>query len=330
MPVERRRDKRIVSNEALRIAQRLSSCSYNRRVILHTSLLRFQEVAQSGSIRAAAERLFVTPSALSRELQRLEDDLGVALFERRARGMVLTAAGKVYLNHVRDTLNGVERMRSELDALQNLHRGSVSVLSVEGYASDFLAPAIAQFQDAYPNITFSLRVTGARAVVAGIGSGEADIGLVFNLQPSEDLQSALHLHVPLLAVMAPGHPLARRRSVTLAQLATHRLALPDASFGVRRLIDLQSQLSKVSITPALEANSLAVLRAFARAGGGVTLLSLMSIRDELAAGRLVGVPLDDALLCQGGIDICTLARRRLPVAAATFLEHLIRAGRASG
>ncbi|WP_423460368.1 LysR family transcriptional regulator [Ottowia sp. VDI28] len=302
---------------------------YNGAVILQTSLLRFQEVARCGSIRAAAERLFVTPSALSRELQKLEDDLGVVLFERRARGMVLTAAGKIYLNHVRDSLNGIERMRSELDALQNLHRGHVSILSVEGYASDFLAPSIAQFQDDYPNITFALRITGASAVVSGIANGEADIGLVFNLQPSEDMHSVLHLHVPLLAVMAPGHPLARRKSLTLSQLASQRLALPDTSFGMRRLIDLQSQMSKVRLAPALEANSLAVLRAFARTGGGITMLSRMSIRDDLVTRQLVGVPLDDSLLSQSGIDVCTLTHRKLPLAAAAFLEHLIRTGHAN-
>ncbi|MGD9943336.1 MAG: LysR family transcriptional regulator [Burkholderiaceae bacterium] len=294
--------------------------------MLHTSLLRFQEVARTGSIRAAADRLYVTPSALSRELQKLEQDLGVELFERRARGVVLTAAGKIYLNHVRDVLNGVERMRSELDALQNLLRGHVTLLSVEGYASDFLAPVIAQFQDDYPNIRFSMRITAATAVVAGIASGEADIGLVFNLQPNEELRSVLHLHVPLLAVMAPGHPLARRKSLSLAQLVQQRLALPDTSFGVRRLIDLQSHLSKIHLTPALEANSLAVLRGFVRNGGGITLLSRMSIRHELAAGQLVAVPLDDALLVQGGIDVCVLDRRKLPVAASAFLEHLVRVG----
>ncbi len=291
-----------------------------------TSLLRFQEIAQSGSIRAAAERLFMTPSALSRELQKLEEDLGVTLFERRARGMALTAAGKVYLNHVRDALNDIERMRSELDALQNLHRGHVSILSVEGYASDYLAPAIAQFQDLYPNISFALQITAASSVVSGIGSGEADIGLVFNLQPTDELRSVLHLDVPLLAVMAPSHPLAGRKSLALSQLAAQRLALPDPSFGMRRLIDLQSHMSKVRIAPSLETNSLAVLRGFARSGGGITLLSRMSIRSELAAGQLVGIPLDDTLLCQGGIDVCTLARRKLPVAAAAFLDHLVRAG----
>ncbi|MBN9426528.1 MAG: LysR family transcriptional regulator, partial [Burkholderiales bacterium] len=195
-----------------------------------------------------------------------------------------------------------------------------------GYASDFLAPAIAKFQDNYQNISFSLHVTAASAVVAGIVNGEADVGLVFSLQPNEDLRSVLHLHVPLLAVMAPGHPLARRKSLSLAQLAQQRLALPDTSFGVRRLIDLQSHISKVHLTPALEANSLAVLRGFARNGGGITLLSQMSIRHELAAGQLVAVPLDDTLLVQGGIDVCVLARRKLPVAASAFLEHLVRIG----
>ncbi len=297
--------------------------------MFHTTLLRFQEVARTGSIRAAADRLFVTPSALSRELQRLEQDLGVRLFERRARGMALTAAGKIYLNHVRDVLNGVERMHSELDALQNLLRGHVDLMSVEGYASDFLAPAVAQFQNDHPDITFSLRITAANAIVAGLVNGEADIGLVFDLRPTRDLRSVLHLHVPLLAVMTPGHPLARRKSLSLAQLAQQRLALPDTSFGVRRLIDLQSQMSGVHLAPALETNSLAVLRGFARNGGGLTLLSSMSIRHELAAGQLAGIPLSDPLLAQGGIDVCVLAQRTLPVAAAAFLDRLIRIGQST-
>ena len=295
-------------------------------MILQTSLLRYLEVAQSGSIRAAAERLFVTPSALSRELQKLEEDLGVTLFERRARGMVMTAAGKVYLNHVRDALNGIERMRSELDALQNLHRGHVSLLSVEGYASDFLAPAIAKFQDSYPNITFSLRITGTGAVEHGITNGEADIGLLYNLQPKAEMQSVMHMHAPLLAVMTPRHPFARRKSLSLSQIAEQRLALPDSSMGVRRLIDLQSHMSKVQITPAMESNSLAVLRGFARNGGGITLLSHMSVLNELGTEQLVGVPLDDALLSQGGIDVCVLFGRKLPVASAAFLQHLTTLG----
>lgn len=290
--------------------------------MLQTSLRRFQEVVRCGSIRAAADRLFVTPSALSRELQKLEEELGVSLFERRSRGMALTAEGKVYLNHVRDVLNGEARMRSELDALQNLHRGQVQLLTVEGYASDYLAPAVAQFQQRYPHIRFSLRITHAAAVVAGIASGEADIGLIFNFTPHEEMRSVLHLNVPLLAVMAPEHPLARRKSLSLEQLSGHRIALPDNSFGVRRMIDLQCNLSKVHLTPVLEANSLAVLRSFARNGGGVTLLSQMSVRSELKHDELVAVPLDEPLLCQGGVDVCVLAERKLPVAAMAFLDHL--------
>lgn len=294
------------------------------------SYLRFQEIARCGSIRAAAERVFVTPSALSRELQKLEEDLGVALFERRTRGMVLTDAGQLYLNHVRDAVHGIERLRSELDALQNLHRGRVSVLSVEGHAADFLAPAISRFQNQYPNITFSVKIADTGAVVSGILSGEADIGLVFKMTPVDELPSALHLNAPLLAVMGPGHPLAHSARLKLLELRGHRLALPDASFGVRRLIDLQCQLAKIPLTVALESNSISVLRSYARHGDGITLLSSIPIRNELATGQLVGVPLDDELLRQGGVDVCTLRGRKLPVAASAFLDRLIAVTREAG
>jgi DNA-binding transcriptional LysR family regulator len=295
------------------------------RRMLQSSLHRFVEVARSGSLRLAAERLFVTPSALSRELQKLEEDLGIARFERRARGMALTDAGRVYLEHVQDLLHSHERMRSELDALRKLQRGHVSLLSVEGFAADFLAPAIASFQDRHTGITFSLTVTGAGSVVNGLAAGDADIGVVFNVQPREDIRSVLHLGAPLLAVMAPSHPLARRRSTSLAEIAKYRLALPEPAFGIRRLIDLQCRLSKVQVSPALQSNSLAVLRSFAASGSGITLLSRIPVRNELAVGRLAGVPLRDALLREGGADVCVHGKRKLPVAAAAFLQHLLAA-----
>lgn len=295
---------------------------------MNHNFLRFQEIVRCGSIRSAADRLFVTPSALSREIAKLEESLGTMLFERHTRGMVLTAAGQIYLDHVRDVLHGFDRMRSELDALQDLRRGHVSLLSVEGYAPDFLAPAIGQFQERYPHLRFTVRITGTHEVVAGIGSGEADIGLAFHLQPTDGIQSVLRLHAPLLAVMAPGHPLANTKSLTLAALTKHRLGVPDTNFGVRKLIDLQSHIANVHLEPALEANSLSVLRGFAREGGGVTVLSGMSIRNEIATGQLIGIPLEDPLLNEGGIDICVLAGRKLPVAAAGFLAYLVEAGQA--
>lgn len=292
------------------------------------TLRRFQEIVRCGSVRAAAERLNVTPSALSREVAKTEEELGVALFERQPRGMVMTPAGEIYLNHARDVLLGVERMRSELEALQGLRRGKISLLSVEGYAPDFLAHAIVRFQERHPGLVFSLRITGTNEVIAGIASGEADIGLAFNLEPAKGIRSMLRLQAPLLAVMTPSHPLASARRLTLADLAQERLALPDASFGVRRLIDMQTHIANVRLEPVLETNSLAVLRGFARHEGGVTLLSRMSTQTELQAGQLVGIPLSDQFLKEGNIDICVLADRKLPVAAAEFLKHLTQAGEA--
>src|SRR3546814_15246553 len=87
---------------------------------------------------------------------------------------------------------------------------------------------------------------------------------LFRSSQYEEMRSVLHLNVPLVAAMAPDHPLARRQSLSLEQLSNYRIALQDNSFAVRRIIDLQCGLSKVHLTPVLEANSLAVLRSFAR------------------------------------------------------------------
>jgi DNA-binding transcriptional LysR family regulator len=290
--------------------------------MMQVTLRRFREIARLGSIRAAADQLCVTPSALSRDLANLEQQLGVAMFDRHARGMVLTPAGEIYLNHARDVLLGVDRMQSELEALLNLRRGKVSVLSVEGFATDFLTSAIVDFRATHPDLIFNVQIAETDAVVAGVVHGDAHIGLAFNPQPKSGLRFAHRLKSPLLAVMAPDHAMASAKRLLLSQLSQQKLALPDVSFGVRRLIDLQCRIGKVCLEPVLESNSLAVLRGFARHGGGITLLSHMSIQTELRAGQLVGIPVDDKLLRQGCIDVCVLADRSLPLGAAAFLDHL--------
>src|SRR5205823_1569795 len=90
-----------------------------------------RHVARHGSIREAAEELHVAQSALSRQIQKLEQQLGVPLFQRHARGVELTSAGEIYLRHARSSLRQDERVRSELDALKGLRHGTINLQSIE-------------------------------------------------------------------------------------------------------------------------------------------------------------------------------------------------------
>ena len=116
--------------------------------MINQSLRYFSAIARHGSIREAAEELHIAQSALSRQIQKLEEDFGVPLFQRHARGVKLTSAGEIFLRHAQTNLRQIERVRSEIDALQGLRRGTVSIHSIESLVPHLLPRAVTRFSTA--------------------------------------------------------------------------------------------------------------------------------------------------------------------------------------
>jgi len=109
----------------------------------HLRILSYvDEVARAGSIRKAAEQLNVTASAVNRRIMDLEKELGAPLFERRARGVRLTAAGEVFVDYLRKQNGDVERMKSQIEDLKGLRRGTVRIACSQALALDFLPLSI--------------------------------------------------------------------------------------------------------------------------------------------------------------------------------------------
>lgn len=284
----------------------------------------FLEVARAASIREASERLNIAPSALSRQIQNLEEDLGMPLFERRPRGMVLTPAGEVYSRYAQAIALETDRVRTELEELRGLRRGRVRVYTVEGIVSDVLTRLIAEFNEKLPGISFRLVTTGTDDVVAAVREGHADLGISFNAQPDAAVRFVRRIRDPLIALVHPDHPLAARGSVRFRDILPYRLGVPEPGFGIRRLIDDECRRLGVSLQPALETNSIEALRGFARSGAGVTLMSSQSSTRELAQGLVRNVGLDEPALLQSTLDVGVLAGRRLPSAVTEFLAALDR------
>ena len=114
----------------------------------HLRFLRYvDEVARAGSIRKAAEQLHVTASAVNRRVMDLEEELGAPLFERRARGVRLTAAGELFVRYIREQSGDVERMKSQIEDLKGLRRGTVRIACSQALALDFLPREIAGYRD---------------------------------------------------------------------------------------------------------------------------------------------------------------------------------------
>jgi DNA-binding transcriptional LysR family regulator len=290
--------------------------------MLRTSIHYFAAVVKHGSIRAAAETLHIAQSAISRQLQALEHEVGASLFERRARGVVLTDAGEILNSYVRGALFEVERVRSEIEALRGLHRGHVRVCTVESHIDDFVSESIDRFRSSHPGVAFQVATAGSDRVVQSIRSGEADIGICFNQDLTPDIRCVYQQREGILAVMTPTHPLASLRNLSLAQLAEWPVGLSMRWSGTRKLIDTASAGAGIAFIPILETNSISLLHRFALSGQGIAFLVKAACIDSLSMRRLVAVPLKDPILNNAETKVITLPHRQLPVAAEAFMAQL--------
>lgn len=286
-----------------------------------TQLRYFHEVAQLGTIRKASDKLRVAPSALSRQIQQLEHQVGMPLFERHTRGMRLTDAGEIYALHAKLVMLDAERARSELAALRGLERGGVRLVVVEGLVSNYLMDGIGRFRRDHPDIQFELLVSGTADVVGAVRKGEADIGIAFNAKPDPQVEFLFQLDDEVRAICQVGHPLTRRERVTLKDVFAYPVAMPVTSFGIRALVDETCRVQRLRAVPALVTNSIDALRSFARAGHGIALITALSCQADAASGALASVRLADPVLA-ASIDVLVLGGRRLPLAVEAFLRTL--------
>jgi len=287
------------------------------------TLRYFREVAAHGSVRHAAERLFVAQSAVSRQVALLEEELGVPLFERHARGMSLTEAGRLLLAYSTDMRSRFEELRGMIQEYGSLQRGHVDIACVEGVLARFMPEALRIFADECPGISLSVAAMGSHAIAEAIAEHRCDLGIVFGSSPRADLLELAQMSQPLCAVVSPSHPLARQSRCTLAEVAAYQVVLPDRSFGIRQLVDRVSANAKFTLKKTVETNTLAFAqRLVMQSQNRVTFLPGDMVLPEIEAGMLVAVPLSDSVLRKTGVTLVASTTRKLSHVARHLARHL--------
>ena len=288
--------------------------------MINAGLRYFAAVARHGSIREAAEELHVAQSALSRQIHKLEEELGAPLFQRHARGVELTSAGEILLSFAQTSLRQVEKVKSEVDALMGLRRGTVYIHAIESLVPHLLPQVIARFGHRYPGINFVISIDGSDRVVAAVREGRADIGFTYYAPPDPELAMVFKVRAPLIAAMSAQHPLAGKSKVSLAECAAYPIAAPMQNTGSRIVIDMACKASGVHLKPTLESNSIPLRFEFLHTSNGITFIPRISIWGKLRAGELVAVPIRERVVNTSTIDAVTHVSRHLPLAAEEFLR----------
>ncbi|WP_244634829.1 LysR family transcriptional regulator [Brucella intermedia] len=270
-------------------------------------------VVRIGSIRGAAEHVNVAPSVVSRQIAETERKIGLTLFERNARGMALTEAGELVLEHSRRVLEEHSLLREQLGFLKGVQQRRVRILCGEGFLADILQHGLGSFVRIYPDVQYDLQLGGTESVLDGIANGDADIGIAYNPLTDARVRSLAISKQPLCVVAPPGHPVLAKDRLELADCAGLPNALLGPGHGITQLVTRVAADRGFAISPLVETTSIDVLRRFVIAGLGISFLPRFAVSTELAR-EAVGIrQLSDPLLAEASAHLMVRARRRLPL-----------------
>ncbi|MFI2241998.1 LysR family transcriptional regulator [Streptomyces chrestomyceticus] len=248
-------------------------------------------VARLGSLgRAARERGISQPAASSR-IRSMERQLGVALVERSPRGSRLTDAGALVTDWARQVVEAAEAFDAGAQALRGRRDSRLRVAASMTIAEYLLPGWLIALRAQRPDTAVSLLAGNSAAVAERLLAGEADLGFVEGLDVPTGLDGAVIGHDRLVVVAAPAHPWARRRTeLTAAELAATPLILRERGSGTRQVLDAALAGHGGLAAPLLELASTTAVKAAAVSGAGPSVLSELAVGEELAARRLVEVP----------------------------------------
>lgn len=278
------------------------------------------DVARSGSIRRTADRLNITPSALTRKIQAFEAEIGTAIFERVAHGMRLNAAGELVLRHVRDQAADFERLRSQIADLSGARRGHVSLACSQAFADHVVPDEVQAYRSRHPLVSFTIQVRDHSHAIAALVAFEAELALILQPPPSPELQPILSCRQPLHALMGVGHPLAGQGPVRLRDCLAGPVAMPDRSLAIRHLLDAATVRAGLPVTTVLESGSLELLRNYVLREPVVSFQVPSGIPADQPG--LHARPIDERDLPPIFVVLGHLRGRRLSVAAAKFADQV--------
>jgi DNA-binding transcriptional LysR family regulator len=293
---------------------------------MHAAVLRyFVAVARAGSIRKASEELHVASSAVSRQIQKIEDELGTLLFERLPNGLRLTQAGKATLRHAKATLHDFELLTGELGALKGKKTGLVSIAALDSLFVRFLPDQIKAFHKLHPAVNFRVHSGVQSRIATMVAEGEIDIGITFNLPHPEDTRFVADIPMPLMAMVSADHPLARRPSVSLSECAQYNLLLQVDTEPLRSMIEVELSSLERTGRALVTSNNLMLLRPLIEAGVGVAFYTPLGMADQIRSGTIVGVPLEGSRLGGMRLGLLVPRRRQLSQAAEAVTAQLGKA-----
>jgi DNA-binding transcriptional LysR family regulator len=282
-------------------------------------LLVFHGVARAGSVNAAAKLLHTSQPAVSRELRTLEQRLGVPLFDRLPRGMRLTEAGQVLLSYAERIFGLEQEAERSLRELADLEGGELAIGASNTLGTYLLPALVTAFHIRYPKVNLDLRIGNTQEVIKGVLDSRFALGFVEGRVRDDAIEAKEFRRDRIVAVVSPGHSLAKARAPTWRSLAESPSILREPGSGTREIVERAFTRHRVALRCGLQIGSSEALKRAALEGGGIGWISELCVVEELRSGRLIELKTPNLSL-ERPLYSLRLRGRHLKRSALAFLQ----------
>jgi DNA-binding transcriptional LysR family regulator len=286
----------------------------------------FAIVVQTGSFSAAADRLLMSQPAVSQHIQDLEASLSARLFQRGRRGVTLTEAGDTLYRYTQDILRLVAEAEDAVTDVQHLAEGQVSIAATPGVGVYRLPDWAQTFRQHYPNLTVAVETSITPRIMAGLRSGQMDIGFIEGELEGADQEGigVQELEVnEQFVIVGPNHPWWERESVPIAELAGQGMVMRQRNSQTRIWLDGELQRAGIQVNIAAEFDNVESIKRTVAKGREIAILPDYAVRNELEMRMLRTIPVEGRVLLRTLKLVWNQSSFFTPV-TRTFLRFLAR------
>jgi DNA-binding transcriptional LysR family regulator len=281
----------------------------------------FAAVARNRSFTRAADELHLTQPAVSMQVRQLEQQTGVTVTEQLGKQIHLTEAGEEVYRYARSILQQVAEMDDVLTRLKGLTGGRLKIAAISS-ANYFAPKLLGVFLQRFPEVDVSINVTNQTAVLRQVAENEVDMAIMGQPPRDSNLDAIPFMDNPLVIIAPPGHRLARRKSIPLAELERETFLIREPGSGTRGAMQRFFREHKLKLNTGMEMNSLSAIKQSVQAELGLGLVPRGAIQAELQLGNLVELKVRE-LPIQRHWYVVLHKGKRLSVAADAFKLLLI-------
>jgi DNA-binding transcriptional LysR family regulator len=246
----------------------------------------FRAVAEQGTFTKAAVRLKVSQSAVSRQVQLLEHELGGSLLRRSGKGVSLTAAGELLLRMTHRVERDVEEALAEISQTHALQRGTLHLGGGMTVCLYILPRLLKKYRRLYPGVDLRVTAGSSEKILERVRAHEIDLGLLTLPIVARDMEVVPVLKEELVVVTAAGHPLSRERNIDPKSLSKFPLILYESGSNTRKVLDQYFLEEEISAPVAMESENVEIIKAMVAINLGVTIIPYTPVAKDVRAGRL--------------------------------------------